>query len=124
MTARIYARAYATTLRLLTKYGKTVTLRTVTPGVYDVATGSSVDVTSDGVRKAIFFDFDRINFGQTLRDGTSIQQGDRRCIMDANGVTPTNLSRVIDGATDYGIVAIKELNPAGTPILYDMLVRR
>ena len=119
-----YAKAAATALRLLTKRGKDVTLRTVTIGAYDPATSSAAETLTDVTRKAIFFDFDRINFGQNVRDGTQIQQGDRQCLMDANGDAPTPTSRIIDGETDYTIVDIKELNPAGTPVLYDLWVRR
>ena len=119
-----YSKTADKALAMLTKYGKSVTLRALTPGAYDTATSTVTETATDETRKAAFFDFHRINYGQTLRDGSLIQQGDRQCLLDAIGAAPTLSSRIIDGATDYGIVDIKEINPAGTPILYDMLVRK
>ena len=120
-----YDRAAATSLRLLTSFGKSITLRSMTAGTYDTTTGTvSAATETDATRKAVFLDFKQFASGQKLRDGSLIQSGDRRCLLDADGTAPTYDSQIVDGATKYTIWDIKEVNPAGTPVLYDLVVRR
>ena len=120
----IYPRGAATALRLLTKYGVDITFRSVTAGAYDTSTGQSVPIETDTTRKAAFFDVNRLNFGQMLLSGTQVQQGDRRLILDANGSAPSLTTKIIFGGASYAVIDIKELNPAGTPVLYDLIIRK
>ena len=119
-----YTRAAASALRLLTKYGKTVQLRSVTTGDYDTDTSSVATTSVDRNRKAALFDVERINYGIGLRNGLQIQEGDRQCYMDASGVAPTPEDKIVDGTLVYNILEIKELNPAGTPVMFTLLIRR
>lgn len=120
-----YDKAAATSLRMLTAFGKSVTLRTFTLGTYDTTTGTVAEPTSaDETRKAVILEFSRRESGTMLRNGTLITSSDKRCLMDANGVAPLLASRVVDGTTEYTIQDVKELNPAGTPILYDLVIRK
>lgn len=119
-----YAKSAATSLRLLTKFGQNVTLTRPTTGAYDPALSTAPVTTVTETRKAVLLDYDRINFGQTLQDGTRIQAGDRRCLMGADGSVPTTLDYVTVGGVKYPIKVVKALNPAGTPVLYDMLIRK
>lgn len=123
MTAEVYTRSAATALRLLTKYGQSVTLRTYTAGAYDNATGTVTNTTADTTRQAALFDYKSNSYGQTLASGTLIQQGDKKCLMDANAAAPTLADHVIVGSIEYVIKDIQELNPAGTPIIYTLLLR-
>jgi hypothetical protein len=120
----IYDRAAATALRLLAKYGEDVTLRTYTTGTYDPATGTTPNTTADTTRKAATFDYPRLNQGQVLAGQTLIQQGDRQCLMDANGAAPTMADHVIVDSIEYVIKDIKTLSPAGTPVLYELQLRK
>ena len=72
----------------------------------------------------VLLDFDRVNFGVTLQDGSRIMANDRRCLMDANGSVPTTLDFVEVAGERFPIKVVKALNPAGTPVLYDMLIRK
>jgi hypothetical protein len=120
-----YTKTAATSLRLLTRFGQDVTLVIRTTAAYDPTLLTPAVVTETlQTRKAVLLDYDRINFGETLQDGTRILATDRRCLMDANGTPPTNLDFVDVAGSRYPIKVVKETNPAGTPVLYDMLLRK
>jgi hypothetical protein len=124
MTAFNYNKTAATALKLLTRFGRDVTLVTPTASAYDPTTSSGPTTEKKETRKAALFDFDRINFGVSLADGTRIQANDRRCLMDANGTAPTALSFVEVAGERFPVKDIKIVSPAGTPVLYDMLLRK
>ena len=44
--------------------------------------------------------------------------------MGTDGSVPTTFDFVTVGGVKYPIKVVKVLNPAGTPILYDMLIRK
>lgn len=119
-----YAKTAATALRLLTKFGQDVVLTREATGAYDPALSAAPATVTTETRKAAMFDYDRINFGETLQDGTRIQAGDRRCLMGADGSAPTTFDSVTAGGVKYPIKVVKTLSPAGTPVLYDMLIRK
>lgn len=119
-----YAKSATTALRLLARFGQDVTLTHEATGVYDPALGTAPVTVTTETRKAALFDYDRINFGETLQDGTRIQAGDRRCLMGTDGSVPTTFDFVTVSGVKYPIKVVKVLNPAGTPILYDMLIRK
>jgi hypothetical protein len=119
-----YGKSAATTLRLLAKFGQDVTLARRSTGTYDPALSAAPVTETLETRKAVLLDYDRINFGETLQDGTRVQAGDRRCLMGTDGSPPTNFDFIVVGEARYPIKVVKELNPAGTPVLYDMLIRR
>lgn len=114
-----YTGLSATATRLITEHGRDVTLRSYTIGTYDPATGANTATSSDATVKAALFDF---RDGQTEVAGTLIQAGDKKCLMAAT-VTPELHDRVIVGAKDYGILSIKEVNPAGTVVVYQLHLR-
>jgi hypothetical protein len=110
--------------RLLAKFGQTVTLKLRSSSAYDLDTLEVAVTEVEELRKAVLLDFDRINFGVTEQDGTMIQKGDRRCLMDAKGTRPQVKDVVVVGTEEYPIHMIKILSPAGTDVLYDMLLRK
>lgn len=113
-----YTASAATAARLLAKYGQAVTLRQVVQGAYDPATGTTSQTVTDVQRNGAVFDY-----GTGTVDGTLIQQGDKQLYMEP-GVVPSMQHRVIVGGVEYGIVTIKEINPAGVPILYELQLRQ
>lgn len=124
MSAFDYANSAATALRLLAKFGQNVTLTRPTTGTYDPALGTAPVTEATETRKAALFDYDRINFGQTLEDGSRIQVGDRRCLMGNDGSAPTTFDFITVGGIKYPVKVVKVLSPAGVPVLYDMLIRK
>lgn len=124
--SQFYDRMAATALRLIEQFGQTVTLRDTVPGEYDpVAGGSTPETTVDQPAQAILQDYALQQAGMSYAEGTVIKQGDKKILVAAQGITPPTLTTSVlaDDAT-WTIVNIKEINPAGTPLVYELQGRR
>lgn len=124
--SQFYDRMASTALRLIERFGQTITLRDTVPGEYDPVTGSQTpDVEVDQPAQAILQDYSLQQSGMSYADGTIIKQGDKKILVAALGITPPQLTTAViaDGAT-WTIVNIKEINPAGTPLVYELQGRR
>ncbi|RZA27798.1 MAG: hypothetical protein EOP02_09295 [Proteobacteria bacterium] len=121
--SQFYDRAAGTALRLITLYGQTVTLRDIVRGEYDPATGSTgPDTVVERAAHGILLDFT----GQEFQTNNLITAGDKKLKIAASGLNapPTLLSKaIIQGKTWSIIPPLKEINPAGTPLLYELQVR-
>jgi len=115
-----YASLVVTAASVLAQFGKMVTLRQVTDGAYDPATGLNTTVTTDKLRKGAFFDFP---VSQERGAGGEVLATDKQMIMEA-GTVPRIQDKIIDGATEYVIIGFAETNPAGTPVIYTLHLRR
>jgi len=121
-----YDRMSATALNLIASFGQTITLRDTVPGEYDPVTGGSTpDVEVDQPAQAILQDYALQQAGMSYAEDTVIRQGDKKILVAAQGITPPTLTTTViaDGAT-WTIVNIKEINPAGTPLVYEIQGRR
>lgn len=116
--ADFYANLAATALRLLTKYGQTVTVTRDVVGTVDPITGAGTPgtpVTFTG--KAAIFDYN-----VSLIDGVMIQASDKRMVIESTNEPQT--SDVVTTATgDFTVVAVNPLSPAGTVVKYDVQIR-
>jgi hypothetical protein len=110
-------------LELITEFGQPVTIRTITVGEYDPDTGTaSPDTITDQTAQGILADYTGLEF----QANSLIKQGDKKLKLAAKGLTsaPSLLSKVIaDGKTWSIVPPLKEINPAGTPLLYELQVR-
>jgi hypothetical protein len=110
-------------LELITEFGQPVTLRDTAKGVYDPATGKTgPDTVTERIAQGILLDFT----GQEFQNNSLIKVGDKKLKIAASGLSspPTLLSKaVIQGKTWSIIPPLKEINPAGTPLLYELQVR-
>ena len=110
-------------LDLITEFGQQVTIRDTVKGTYDPATGKTgPDTFTDRTAQGILLDFT----GQEFQTNTLIKVGDKKLKIAAKGLTapPTLLSKVlVQGRTWSIIPPMKEINPAGTPLLYELQVR-
>lgn len=120
MADPLYDRLAATAAALLAKYGQDVTLKGNTVGTYDPATGAASSTPSTATRKAALFSFGE---GQTDFRGTLIEQNDRKMLMEP-GVPPKTRDTVVVGALEYIVMSVGEANPAGTPVVYSLHLRR
>jgi hypothetical protein len=121
-----YSNMQGVALRLIEKFGQTITLRDTVPGEYDPVTGEQTpDVEVDQPAQAILQDYALQQSGMSYAEGTVIKQGDKKILVAAQGITPPTLTTTVlaDGAT-WTIVNIKEINPAGTPLVYELQGRR
>ena len=118
-----YDEMAAVALDLITEFGLRITLRTVTPGGYDPDTSETTpDTIDDQTGQGILIDYT----GQEFQANSLILQGDKKLKLAAKGLTsaPSLLSKVIADGKTYSIVPpLKEINPAGTPLLYELQVR-
>jgi hypothetical protein len=118
-----YDRTAATALRLITQFGQPVIIRATTVGEYDPETGSAPpDSTKEQTAQGILLDFT----GQEFQNNSLIKQGDKKLKIAALGLewVPDLLNKVIIQGRTWSIVPpLKEVNPAGTPILYELQVR-
>ncbi|MFA0967410.1 hypothetical protein [Pseudomonas amygdali] len=110
-------------LDLITEYGQAVTIRDAIKGGYSPATGTtSPDTVTERTARGILLDFT----GQEFQANTLIKVGDKKLKIAARGLSepPTLLSKVVVQGRTWSIIPpLKEINPAGTPLLYELQVR-
>ena len=110
-------------LDLITEFGQPVTIVDVTPGEYDPDLGGTgPDTVVERNAQGILLDFT----GYEFQTNSLIQFGDKKLKIAAQGLTsaPSLLSKVVAQGRTWSIIPpLKEINPAGTPILYELQVR-
>ncbi|MNL26978.1 hypothetical protein D3C87_1485420 [compost metagenome] len=110
-------------LDMITEFGQPVTIRAITVGEYDPDAGSAPpDSTKEQTAQSILLDFT----GQEFQNNSLIKQGDKKLKIAAQGLewVPDLLNKVIIQGRTWSIVPpLKEVSPAGTPILYELQVR-
>jgi hypothetical protein len=110
-------------LEMITEFGQPVIIRAATDGEYDPETGTAGPGTvSEQTAQGILLDFS----GQEFQNNSLIKQGDKKLKIAAQGLewVPDLLNKVIVQGLTWSIVPpLKEINPAGTPILYELQVR-
>jgi hypothetical protein len=110
-------------LEMIREFGQPVIIRATTAGEYDPDTGTApVDTLIEQTAPGILLDFT----GQEFQTNSLIKQGDKKLKIAAQGLAwvPNLLNKVIVQGRTWSIVPpLKEINPAGTPILYELQVR-
>ncbi|WP_330565805.1 hypothetical protein [Pseudomonas yamanorum] len=110
-------------LDLITEFGQPVTISKTEPGEYDPETGGDAPgITVEQIAQGILLDFTGLEF----QNNSLIRQGDKKLKVAAQGLdwVPGLLDKVVAQGRTWSIVPpLKEVNPAGTPILYELQVR-
>jgi hypothetical protein len=122
MTA-FYERMAETALRLIRQYGQAVTLREITPGSYDPSTGeTSPDTATEASTSGVLIEYT----GQERQANSLIQQGDKKLMVPAKALAQPSLNSkvIIQGEVWTIVPPLKVMNPAGTPLVYELQVRR
>lgn len=117
MTAFDYARSAATASRLLTRFGSAATLKRQTAGAYNPATAIAAVTVASVSTVAVVFDYPA-----KYVDGTLIKQGDRRSYL-APAVVPAQGDVLTWQGSDFTVVNVKPIAPAGTVVLYEAQLR-
>ncbi|RQO62231.1 hypothetical protein [Pseudomonas sp. KBW05] len=121
--AHFYDRFAEVALRLITQFGQPVAIRKSEPGEYNPETGGeSPGATVEQIAHGVLLDFT----GQEFQNNSLIKQDDKKLKIAAQGLewAPDLLNQVIVQGRTWTIVPpLKEVNPAGTPILYELQVR-
>lgn len=110
-------------LEMITEFGQPVTISKTVPGEYDPETGGEAPgATVEEIAQGILLDFTGLEF----QNSSLIRQGDKKLKVAAKGLAwvPGLLDKVVTQGRTWAIVPpMKEVNPAGTPILYELQVR-
>ena len=110
-------------LEMIAEFGQSVILREVIPGEYDPEMGQTApDQTREQVAHGIMADFSGLEF----QNNSLIKQGDKKLKLAASGLrwAPSLMSKVVVQGVTWAIVPpLNEINPAGTPLLYELQVR-
>ena len=110
-------------LDIIREFGQPVIIRATTVGEYDPEVGTAPpDTVIEQTAQGILIDF----AGQEFQNNSLIKQGDKKLKIAAQGLAwvPGLLNKVIVQGRTWSIVPpLKEINPAGTPILYELQVR-
>lgn len=111
-----YTDDVTTAADMIADSGRSLTLRKLSIGTYDPATGTNTGTTTDSTVIGVMLDFAA---GQTLVRGALIQAMDKRLLLPASAaVSPQD--HILDGSTEYTIVSLGELKPGDTSLLFDL----
>ena len=119
--AALDAKARATALKLLNKFGKSVTLTMVTEGTYDPTTGDvSGSSTTTEIPKALIEDFNGVDYVSGL-----VEKGDRKITIPASGYTePKPNDRFTVGSDVYTVVSVETMWSGEQAAIYISQVRK
>ena len=107
------------TKAVLTKLGTAVSVRVLTAGAYDTATGAATDTTADTSVKAALRD---VRATEVLG---LVQLGDRVATVAASALSaaPTPQDRLVIGSSVYEIVEVVTYRAQDSDAAYDVYVR-
>jgi hypothetical protein len=118
-----YEEMAAVALDLITEFGQPVILRDIVKGAYNPGTGGlTPDTVTERTAQGILADYT----GREFQANSLIHQGDKKLKIAAAGLAspPALQSKVVIQGKTWSIVPpLKEINPAGTPLLYELQVR-
>lgn len=118
-----YAKLAATSLKLLTKFGRDVTYRQIGDAVYNSNTGTITPTETNITVKGADFDFkDKTSGNQFFTE--NIQENDRYILLQPSIAGGTVNDKIIIGTVLWNVINIKTLNPAGTPLLVIAHIRK
>jgi len=121
--ATFYDEMAVMALEMITEFGQPVTISKTVRGEYDPETGGEAPgATVEQIAQGILLDFTGLEF----QNNSLIRQGDKKLKIAAKGLAwvPGLLDKVVAQGRTWSIVPpLKEVNPAGTPILYELQVR-
>ena len=118
-----YEKMQKTSNRLLISKGQAVVLKHTVVGEYVPGSGVTTTVSTQYGTGAV------TEWDSRQVDGTIIRQGDRRLLLSALNTAGAALTApaIEDTATvggvTYTITQVKQTNPAGTVVLYDLNLR-
>jgi hypothetical protein len=106
--------------RLIAAKGQEVTLTRHSAGAYDTATGEVIVTDTVTVTTGVVLPLSR---GLMQMPGTNIQAGDRQLLL-SGAIDPPEINDTMSiGGAPYTIVEVSPLNPGGTVLVYDCVIR-
>lgn len=115
MVAALYTSLRSSANRLLSKYGRSVTLTHIVSGAYDPATSASTPTPTAATVVAVESDY-------TAReiDGVNVLRGDKKLVFPGTVATPPSVGDTCTvGTIVYRVMAVQEISPGGLVLLYE-----
>lgn len=105
--------------KLMAKFGGTATIRFVTPGAYNAATGTIIETTADTVVRGVLEDVNAREVNEL------IQAGDKKLMIAAADVAmaPNTVDRVIINSISHQIIRVDTIEQDNTAITYELILR-
>ena len=116
MAAYDYSGLQATAANLIARFGRSATLAKLT-----TASGTAYD-PGDPTEVEYAVTICEIGYKQSERDGTLVEQNDRRVMMDST-VAPTSQDRIIDGSDEFVVVSVEAVKPGPAAVMYTVQLR-
>lgn len=115
-----YSQLAAVASRLLTDKGQSVSFSRRTGGTFNPATG-----TYSGDTATTFSGYGAaFNYNKTEIDGTIVQSGDLRLILEAVATPPAQGDEATVGGIDYRVMDVRPTSPGGTVTHYELQLRK
>jgi len=105
--------------KLMTRFGGEATIRRVTVGAYNTATGTASETIVDTAVRGVLEDVN-------LREVNDlIQAGDKRLLIAAADVAsaPTTADEVLIGAITHQVITVRTIEQDNTAITYELILR-
>ena len=105
--------------KLMAKFGGVATIRRVTLGAYNTATGTASETTADTAVRGVLEDV-------SVREVNDlIQSGDKRLTIAAADVTtaPVTADRVLIGGVTHQIIRVTTIEQDNTAITHELILR-
>jgi hypothetical protein len=124
-----YTASAATARRLLKRFGQEVALISIEPGTYDTATGAVVPSMQEQAGYGVLLNLSIQEAGAIRQEGSQVEGNLQKLLLQsvaADGFLypPRPSDRVRIGTDEHTVSKVKTLSPAGTDVLYELLVHR
>jgi hypothetical protein len=108
-------------LELINEFGQDVTLRDIQRSQYDPDDPEGAEVIIEQIAQGILLDFTGFEF----QADTLIVRGDKKLKIAAVGLDwkPKPMITAEIRGNIWTVINVKEVNPAGTPLIYELQVR-
>jgi hypothetical protein len=114
-----YSEMAAEAKALLAEFGQSITIVTTTQGAHDVNTGTTSDSTVTQTNlKAVVSKYKTAEI-----DGTKIQQGDCKVIVES-AANPTVNSVVTTASGTFTVIDFDQIAPSGETVIWKLQVRK
>lgn len=126
-----YTEVAALADELLQEFGQAVTITTRAAGAYDPATGAASVTETTQAGTGALFDIIALRGGEQNADGSAVLTTDKQLLLSpyttgGAAITPpvADSTRVLVDGDTYTVKVVREVSPAGTPVMYDCNVRK
>lgn len=120
-----YDRQSATAQRLLAQFGQPVTITRVTGGTEDPLTGDVTGQTTESYTpNGVLLNYSVKEAGDSRAAGNEIRTSDRKLLLAPFDVDPVVTDSVTVDGSEWTIIRIKPLRPAGQTLLHEIQVRK